>query len=157
MKPISCSVDWKKEYSNYPELQIVVDEFPKKEDLRFKYNEKGLWFAEKDGLVSFFDWNGPKNEGGYYGREFSIKLEDNSEIILLGPWSSRSGVMNKYFTPQCLEVNIKTQNNISTCWFSGVVTLEFALEAIKLCEEPVELVVDYKNEEYYFVPKRKEI
>ena len=155
MKPISCSVEWYEEYSNDPILQIVVDEIPSREDLRYQH-KRNLWFAEKDGYVSFFAWAGPGNEGGFYSSKYAIILEDGSTVTLLGPWSSNSAAINKYFIPQCLDVAIKTEEDKFSCWCSGAVSLEFALEAIKLCEEPIELIVKNLDYGYYiFVPQRR--
>lgn len=153
MKPISCSVEWYEGYANDPKLQIVVDGKPKFEDLRYEH-KGGLWFAEKGGYVSFFSWHGPKNEEGYCGRCYPITTVEGEEVLLLGPWSSRSGVMNQYFTPQCLDVSLKTVSDTYSCWCAGATTLEFALEAIKLCEEPIELVVKESHGEYLFVPRK---
>jgi hypothetical protein len=157
MKPIECSVNWYEKYANDPELQIIVDKLPRQEDLRYKHIDIGtteLWFAEKEGYVSFYAWNSPKQDKGFYGRHFDITLEDGSMVTLLGPWASRSGVMNKWFLPQCLEVSLKEEKNYNgVSWYSCSVTLEFALEAIKLCKEPIDLVVKYKYGEYIFIPQ----
>jgi len=154
MKPISCSVEWYEKWANDPILQIVVDEIPNREDLRYKHKQT-LWFAEKDGYVSFFYWEGPNNNGGYYGSNYKITLEDESTVTLLGPWSSNSAAVNMQFIPQCLDVSIKTEKEKLSCWCSGAVSLEFALEAIKLYEEPIELVVKNTAYGYIFVPQRR--
>jgi len=153
MKPVACSVEWYEGYANDPRLQIVVDRIPNAEEFRYEH-KGGLWFAEKEGYVRFFSWNGPGNEEGYCGRCYPIKTIEGEETILRGPWSSRSGVMNKYFTTQSLDVSVKTENDEYSCWCAGHVTLLFALEAIKLCEEPIELVVKESHGEYIFVPKK---
>lgn len=154
MKPVACSVNWYEGYANDPVLQIVVDRIPNAEEFRYDHKD-GLWFAEKEGYVRFFSWNGPGNEEGYGNRCFPIKTKDGEEVVLRGPWSSRSGVMNKYFNPQSLDVSVKTEDSpYETLWYSGHVTLLFALEAIKLCEEPIELVVKESHGEYIFVPKK---
>lgn len=157
MQPIECSINWNYRFERLSELQIVVNEIPNLDDLRYKHIDLGcneLWFAEKEGYVSFFSWASPKQSGGFNGRHFPIILEDGSMITLLGPWASRAGVMNKHFLPQCLDVAIKVHPAIkSTCWRKAAVTLEFALEAIKLCKEPIELVVNYDHGEYIFVPQ----
>ena len=153
MKPIACSVNWYEGYANDPVLQIVVDKIPNSEEFRYERKD-GLWFAEKSGYVRFFSWHGPGNEEGYGNRCFHIKTKDEEEVILRGPWSSRSGVMNKYFLPQSLDVSVKTEDNVNTCWCSGHVALMVALEAIKLCEEPIELIVKESHGEYIFVPRK---
>lgn len=155
MKALECSVEWYEKYANDPELRIIVDELPNQEDLRYKHIDLGaneLWFAEKEGYVSFFSWTSPKQDEGFGGRHFPITLEDGSMITLLGPWSSRAGVMNKWFLPQCLDVSLKPSHDKYDLWYGASVTLNFALEAIKLCVEPIDLVVKYKHGEYIFVP-----
>ena len=158
MKAIECSVNWYEKYANDPQLRIIVDEMPKHEDLRYKHIDIGtteLWFAEKEGYVSFYAWKSPKQDEGYGRRHFPIILEDGSMVTLLGPWSSRAGVMNKWFLPQCLDVALKPLKDKYDLWYGCSVTLEFALEAIKLCVEPIDLVVRDKHGEYIFVPQLK--
>lgn len=155
MKPIACSVNWYEGYSNDPVLQIVVDKIPADEELIYEKKGVSLWFAEKDGYVRFFSSRGEENGKGYCGRCFQIKTKGGEEVTLRGSWSSRAGLINNYFTPQCLEVLIKTSSNSNGCWHSGAVTLLFALKAIKLCEEPIELVAKEFHGEYTFVPMKK--
>jgi hypothetical protein len=71
---------------------VLIGDPPK--DLRYK-RQVDLFFAQKDGYVQFYLWdelNG--NNRGYGGSKIPIILENGTEITLLGPWSSRCGVMN---------------------------------------------------------------
>jgi hypothetical protein len=81
-------------------------------------------------------------------------MKNGTEKTLIGPWSSRAGAMSSKFRP-VLDVSIQQENDkFPGLWYAGHVTLEFALEAIKLCAENIELVVKDSHEEYIFVPKR---
>lgn len=88
-------------------LQIIVtvppalkERFDSAQD-RYAYEQKGpLYFAhdELTGLVSFFAYSEPGR--GFGGAKFNIRLNDGTEKVLHGPWSSRCGVMNEVgFTP----------------------------------------------------------
>lgn len=148
MKPLACEVNWYEGYANKPELRITVDEFPNKEDLRYEEKDH-CFFAEKNGYISFFYWEKP--ERGYGGREFPITMKDKTLKVLTGPWSSRASVMCEHFQP-CLDVAIRENYSV---FFSGHVTLEFAQEAINLCEEKIELIELEERGETIWVPQRK--
>ena len=159
MIPLQCAVNWYDDCSNYPVLEIMVDQIPFLESMRFEHRhfdtQRDLWFAHKDGYVKFFAWSGPENEGGYYGAEFLITLVDGSNVVLKGPWSSRTGIMNQFFIPQCIDAHLNTEDD--PYFLAGAVSLPFALSAITLCEEPIQLVVKkLLCLEYFFVPERIE-
>ena len=154
MQPVSCSVEWYEKYANSARLEIGVDSIP--DSNRLRYEQKGvLYFAELEGYVSFYSYTAPGD--GYAGRAFPITMKDGTEKTLKGPWSSRAGVMSPVFRP-VLDVVLQPEDNpYPNIRYGGHVALEFALEAIKLCEESIELVVEWEYGEYIFVPQRKTI
>ena len=101
MNIISARVNWHSEYDNSPTFEILVDKFPDRKDFRYK-EKNGIYYAELEGLVSFFYYRSPGN--GYGGQKFSIVMEDGTKKDLIGPWSSRSGAVNSIGFGPCLDV-----------------------------------------------------
>lgn len=128
MRVLAAKVNWRYDYDNRGgNLQVLVDKIPAQKDLRFQQKED-LYFAEHEGYVNFFSYqNGPS--GGYGGSRFNIIMEDETTKVLEGPWSSRAGVMNRYFEPHCVNVSIVDSLKSWTqgyTFFAGAVTLELA-------------------------------
>jgi len=158
MIPISCEIDWMLKWANSPKIKITVDKLPEISDLRYQYKEPGMWFSEKDGYISFYYWLPPKQDNGFGGMQIPITMTSGEKVTLLGPWSSRAGVMNKHFLPQCVDVSIKTMTvPNSNLWTAGHVTLEFCLEAVKLCKEDVDIIVEQTTNEYCYIAKPRGI
>jgi len=108
MRILNARVRWMEGYNNDPELEVLADHLPDYKDLRYEENN-GCYFAERDGYVSFFYHSGnPEQQEGYFGRHFHITMKDGTEKTLKGPWSSRSGVMNKMGFEPSREVAIFT-------------------------------------------------
>jgi len=93
---IEAKVDWMKDYDNDPTLSIVVSSIPNPESFYYKEFEN-LYFSEYKGFVQYFSYDKPGN--GFGGATFNIKMVDGSSKQLVGPWSSRSSVMNSEYTP----------------------------------------------------------
>jgi len=104
MKIIKGRVDWLEGRGNRPRLYVLVDRVPSLDDMRFR-ERKGLYFAERDGLCSFFSWRGNGNHNGFGGREFPITMVDGEKRTLKGPWSSSASTMNEYGFGPCMEVH----------------------------------------------------
>lgn len=136
--PLSGELFQMSGYANQPSLRVLVDEVPKG-DLTFegkKVNSHTLYFAEHDGYVEFYAHD-PRDESGYGGRGFKLKVKDNGderEVQLKGPWSSRAGVMNSHgFTP-CLDVAITDDEGVwarGWTFIAGAITLESVLDFLK--------------------------
>jgi hypothetical protein len=141
MKIIDVGVEWFGNLLNEPRLKLLVDTLPKPEDFIYEKIPLGnmlLYIAEKDGYVSFFVWSGKGNDGGFGGYEWAIKVRDEQGIheeVVRGPWSSRSGVVNRVWEKQCVEVLI-TNNpgdwRRERHYYAGYITVEKAKEAMKL-------------------------
>lgn len=92
MKIKNVKIDLHTGYANSPSIEVHVDDFFQGE---LGYVEEDcLYFAYdySTGYVSFFAYDGPGN--GYGGHHFEITMMDGTEKTLIGPWSSRAGVMN---------------------------------------------------------------
>lgn len=83
-------------------LCLLLDREPDMTGLRFQHRD-GLWWGEADGMVQFYAWRGPGNERGFGGDTFRVTTVDDKVVELLGPWSSRPGVMNRAGFPACVE------------------------------------------------------
>jgi hypothetical protein len=137
MMPIACSLNFGLPrggeiiFSNSMELEITVDKIPDWRYLLHDVNEElGLYYAEKDGYVHFLCHSGkPVKQDGYGGAKFLVETLDGAKE-LIGPWSSRAGVMNAHGFGPCLNVVLKKEDGGR---MAGACTLAFALEAIKLC------------------------
>ena len=57
MKVLDAQVNWRENYDNLPNLQVLVDEIPS-DDLEYDYLWRktyiAIWYAQKDGYASFF-------------------------------------------------------------------------------------------------------
>lgn len=158
MKVIDATVDWAEGLSNDPTLQVLVDEIPPLDAMRFERHD-GLWYAEHEGYVRYYSWAGPENEGGFSGRHYTVTTIDGAEVTLKGPWSSRAGVMNNAGFGPCVGVRITTDpevlNNGHT-FQSGAISLLTAKQAVDLAEEASHLqrIEKFDGDEPYWVPVR---
>lgn len=115
-------------YANPPTLIVQVDKVPEPDQFIYRKLDMGsyvLYFAEKDGEVRFYSHN-LKNESGYGGSTFHLPMEDGSWAHIRGPWSSRAGVMRRFFE-DCVDVEI---HPIAGHKFYGHVTIAAAQDAI---------------------------
>lgn len=160
MKILNARIRWNLEWANDPDLEVLVDRFPSQDE--FEFEQKGrCWFAEKDGAVSFFSHSGEDvNEKGFYSSTFKLRMKDGSIKTLRGPWSSRSGVMNKQgFTPS-VEVRIfedEESFNRGYTAFAGHITLKLAQKVIKKFLPNVYLVRIEDETDIYYVPSMSPI
>lgn len=121
MKIVNAHIKWYNQYANNPEWNVVVEDVPDRQELRYK--QKGsLYFAEKDGLIKFFSWSGPGE--GYGGDIFNITMEDGSTKSLKGPWSSRAGCMNNAGFKLCTDAYLREQNK------AGLVSVAILVEEL---------------------------
>jgi len=158
-RPLAARVDWKEEYLNDPKLRVLVDEIPSRSELRFERHDDGLWYAEKDGYVEYFAWNGPDNEGGFAGQCYEITTVDGDNITLKGPWSSRAGALNKRGFGPCIDVSLTTRPEVFERGFTfqaGSLSLEAAKQAVDLIDEVshLERVIKFDYKEPYWRPVR---
>lgn len=161
MRVLAARVDWKDGFGNAPRLEVLVDEIPPIEAMEFEHRG-GLWYAEQDGFVRYFAWDGPDNEGGFGGRHFQITTVAGEQAMLKGPWSSRAGAMNNAGFGPCVDVSI-TDNpegfERGRTLKSGALSLRVAKQAIDLVDDASHLKCDrrYAEEEPVWVPVRDEL
>lgn len=105
------------QYANRPQFVLEVEDAPGADELRYE-ERNGCYFAEKDGLVRFFYYTKP--DDGYGGTVFPITMTDGRQVDLIGPWSSRSGVMNGLGFAPCLEVVINGRGAaVTVAWLES--------------------------------------
>lgn len=93
-------------YNRWGTLQLLVDQIPPLETLRFRKvriddsAEPGyLYVAEQDGYVEFYYQVDPDHYSygqGFYGHEFHLRLADGTAETLIGPWSSSTVTVNRH-------------------------------------------------------------
>jgi len=116
------------------ELRILVDRIPSLSELVFE-KKYPLYFAEKEGYVAFFSYRNPGN--GYGGRTFNINIRqkngNTTKEELIGPWSSRTGVMNKVGFIPSMSVAITDDENTfnrSYTFHTGYITVQLAKDCL---------------------------
>lgn len=131
-------VRWWLGWGNSPIFEVLVDRLPHRDTLRFRKNDAGLYLAEEGGYVQFYAWSGKGNDGGYSNAHIPITMIDGSEVVLLGPWSARAGVINRYPRdfPQVLDVSITDERRVfdrGYTFYTAAVTKAAIVEALPLC------------------------
>lgn len=92
MKIKHVDIDWHPGFANAATFIVTVEGEWSEKGLR--YEQRGdCYFGHLDGTVRFFAYSSPGR--GYGGHAFNIQMMDGTEKKLIGPWSSRSSVMNK--------------------------------------------------------------
>ena len=138
MKILKSKIDWHMKYDNAPTFSLLVDHIPKREEL--VYSEKdGIYYAEKDGYVSFYYYTEPGR--GYGGQHYDLNMQSGEKKTLIGPWSSRSGAVNSVGFGPCLDVSLTDEERDYYNYRSAHITLDLAFIAAKLsgCQLVVEL------------------
>lgn len=131
MTPLDAKVRWNPDLLNPPTLQILVDHLPLMEKMVFTQLGQ-LYYGENEGLVDFFFHN-PQDQRGYGGRLFHLMLDTGTVITLKGPWSSRSGVMNKAGFGPCMEASLVSERDSfdrGHTFTSCAITVELTREII---------------------------
>jgi len=107
-------------------LRVIIDHMPKSDEFRYRHDlRRKLWWGQADGMVRFFFWESPTNNGGFGGRTFRITTEDGEQIELFGPWSSRCGVMNKAGCPASMDVDWSLDGE---SWTAGHILVSLVAE-----------------------------
>lgn len=156
MQIVSCQVDWREDVANPPKLEVLVDEIPTRNELRFEHEDR-IWCGIKDGFVSYYAWSGDGNDGGYSGRCYTITMRDGETVTLKGPWSSRAGCVNQSSFGPVVDVRITTDPltlERGHTFRTGALTLEAAKQAADLVDEPCHLErhLRFSNDEPYWIP-----
>jgi len=145
-------INWMEKWDNDPYFEVIVDNLPKWEDMRFEEHE-GLYVAEKEGVVYYiYKQNPSRADDGFGGRRCEIIMKDNSKICWYGGWSSRAGCVNKLFPEiQMLDVVYQTNKDKYPFISSGILkdTLEKALLSLGNRKFGIKRIVKWENEIYY--------
>lgn len=165
MQILDAQIDWREDVGNDPILEVLIDEYPDISDMVFeKITIEGaktdLYYAELDGFTRYFAWSGDGNDGGYGGDTFTIKLKTGGEVTLKGPYSSRTGIVNKYSYGPVIDTNTTDNEKVLERGYTyrrRSITVEKAKEALNYIDEDITLnrVVRYDNNEPYYVPQRE--
>lgn len=108
MKIKTLNVDWCETWANRPRWLVTFDELP-----REAYREigDGMLLSIVGERADFFAYTGPGT--GYGGRKFTIKMNDGTQRVLIGPWSSNSGSVNAR-VPESEHVAEAVEDNCTT-------------------------------------------
>jgi len=113
MKILRVRINWMLGWCNDPVPEVLVDKIPEECKLVYQVKKVGnctAYFAECDGYVDFF-WHNPLDEYGYGGCKFELRTP-KGVVVVRGPWSSRSAVMNDLGFPHSMEVSITDEPRV---------------------------------------------
>jgi hypothetical protein len=122
---IKGRIFWHEAYNNPPHLELLVSSIPTVEQHVYEQRED-CYYSEIDGICSFFSWDG-RQDRGYGGRHFTLRMKDGSIKTLMGPWSSSCAAMNSLGFGPCTEAAIITEPDgyaKGYTFYSGAVTME---------------------------------
>jgi hypothetical protein len=106
----TLSVDMMENWGNRPRWMVEVPKYWSEafiyEEIVLNENET-VYFAVSGVLVSYFHHN-KRNQRGFGGRTFNLRLTNGLRANVTGPWSSRAGAINKVVHPykHCTDVII---------------------------------------------------
>lgn len=161
MKIISAEVDMMEKWVNDPELKVTVDKMPPSDEFVYKKHvvdhSTTLYFAHHESGVCRYFAHSRGDQSGYGGRSFELKMADGITEIIKGPWSSRSSVMNRYFSPECVEVILYERDGMCpTLGYASNLTIELAQECARMAgHEFVRRRDGREPETGYVIPKVK--
>ncbi len=159
MNVLDAQIDWKEDVLNDPRIEVLVDETPHTEEMRFVHDEStDIWYAEDDGFVRYYHWSGPGNEGGFGGTSYQITTVDGETVTLKGPWSSRAGVVNQIGFGPVVEVKLTTDPEVMEKGYTfraRSITLEAAKEALRHEPEALCLEKAERNGEPRWIPVKR--
>lgn len=155
MQILKADVEWALSYDNNPRFKVLVDQLPPWEESRFIEAAPHLYYSNNDGFVRFLAGDTKKHGEGYGGRQFNLPMKDSSTVILVGPWSSRSGCFNyKMDVEPCCEVLITDKEEVfeqGYTFYGGVLSVARLQECAKLANVYLAEVIMFEDE-HYFVP-----
>lgn len=132
MQVIDAKVDWYKEYCNLPVLQVLVDQIPSWDTLRWeKHNH--IYYCISSGYVAHLFYK--RSGHGFGGSSYKLKMKDGSIAELRGPFSTRASILNYFDIVQCTDVSLTDEPKVlekGYTYYSGCITLELAKQAAKL-------------------------
>jgi len=169
MRILNARVNWFEGAANSPELQVLVDKIPPIGDIEHKVIQTethgALYYGEEDGYVHYL-YELATDPTGFGGSSFTIRVKyDDGHIqerTIVGPWSSRAGVVN-WMTPLDVVDVAMTDNKDSFergyTFMRGAITRNLALQAIYIIshntgrQHCLEKLYPRDGREYMFVPR----
>lgn len=117
LEGLNNRLDYEVELIIPKELQVQFDEKPAIYD-KWQLGDSMLYFGVNGkGVVSFYAYSGPGR--GYGGAHITLNTVDGEET-LIGPWSSRCGVMNHAFQASMEIVLVGKYRMASAMTFSAL-------------------------------------
>jgi len=120
MEVENLEINWNNRWGNDVGIVLKVKNL---ERPKFKYESKRrgrhtLFFAydRKTGLVNYYAYD-PRDKTGFSGAVYELPLKNGKTRKIVGPWSSRSEVMNEYFKSHNTEITIKEDED--SCLIGG--------------------------------------
>lgn len=162
MEILGARVNWHIGFDNDPTLEVWVGSLPSIEDLVYKEIKTGpdtsFYHAEKDGYVHYL-YHDPRDTRGFGGRAFTLNMEDETEKVIKGPWSSRAAVYNDLVPgPDCVDVSITDEAEVferGHTFRAGSILLGKATEAAELAGVILEESPYLRREhERIWIPRR---
>lgn len=155
MEVIDAQVDWKEGYASDPRFEVLVDEFPSREERVYHSNDdKTLWYSNTGGFVDFYAGHPDRAGDGFGGRSYTLQTSDG-EVTLTGPYSSRAGAVNKEGFGPCVDVALTTDPKVMTrgyTFVSGAITLDKARNAADCAGVRLKRVELFDTNEPVWIP-----
>lgn len=85
----AARVDWREGLGNSPRLHVLMDNLPSPEDDVFDVHDldnRIVYVAEHEEIFRYFVHN-PRDESGYGGSKFKLRLKNGEVREIKGPWS----------------------------------------------------------------------
>lgn len=149
-----AQVNWNDDHDNAPMLEIVASDYPEEGDWSYADFQISpgcvLYRAEYNDYVRFLH-HMASDQVGFGGRTFDLRLHSGQIIQIKGPWSSRAGVVNRYFVPHCVEVlryNNHSDMQDRRGGQTGHVTIDAAVKAIRLARVHLVRIIDGMDIKY---------
>lgn len=115
MKIVAARVDMNRDLGNEPDLRLIIKDAPRPSEIEMTAHNTGkgqaTYAGVKDGFCRFLHHD-LKDERGYGGREFTIKLVGGETRTIKGPWSSRMSIMETLGYEAAVDVSYRRAEEI---------------------------------------------
>ena len=121
MKIVGCIIDWNTQYGNDALIRLTLDEDPSEEYIYHQVELPGgnrYYWAVRHGLI-VSAYLSTHDHSGFGGSRIRLKLDDGSEVELVGPWDSHS--LNRYSGLQTIPIAYSVK---SMTYFAGYALVE---------------------------------
>ena len=112
----------------YGSLIVDVDKVPDMDNLVWNKAQSGMYTfylaTTCEGYATYL-CSDPDNKTGFDGHQFDLKMSDGTIETVVGPWSSRPGLINQLFDQQIVDVTYMPHH------IAGAITLDKAAALFK--------------------------